>query len=263
MLQMGASAYYLQHQPNSITSPSQLTHQQSGHYLSPNTASGTSVKQKWQIAAQSARFIRRKREHSLTIKTHSHRSLMSAPQFSYTIDSLNNVVMCFEHLVAELKMYIQPLQAAESSVLVDVLHFPEKLFDAGYSGLKELCAKGGVCSKWAIKLIYHEEQEVITGIFRLIQHCKLLLDSKQEQLCGRVLTTLTKMIASTKYNLNHQACPPHKGTTRLVSLTKFTLPIPGKGGQEGAAPQLLRPARSAGSGRQPGCGVTIVRIQQF
>jgi len=147
MLQCGTSAYYLQHQPISIaTSISHLMHQPSNHYLSPTAAAGTSVKQKWQIAAQSARFIRRKREHSLTIKTHS-RSLMSAPQFSYTIDSLNNVVMCFEHLVAELKLYIQPLQAAESSVLVDVLHFPEKLFDACYSGLKELCAKGGVCSK--------------------------------------------------------------------------------------------------------------------
>lgn len=66
-------------------------------------------------------------------------------------------------------------------------------------------------------ITYNDVRKVIGIIFRLIQHCKLLLVNKQEQLCGRVLTTLTKMIASTKYNLNHQAFP--KPMLQLFSLT--------------------------------------------
>uniref|UniRef100_A0A915CQ64 Inositol 1,4,5-trisphosphate receptor n=1 Tax=Ditylenchus dipsaci TaxID=166011 RepID=A0A915CQ64_9BILA len=143
-------------------------------------ASATTAKQKWQSAAYSARFIKRNR-NSLSLRT--NRSL-AAPRFSYTIDSLTNVVTCYQHLVSELKFFLQPLQAAESSVLVDVLHFPESLFAQG-SRLQELCEHGGVCSK-------------------LIQHCKLLLVNKHENLCGRVLMTLCKMATSAKHNFSLQ-----------------------------------------------------------
>lgn len=42
--------------------------------------------------------------------------------------------------------FLQPLQTAESSVLVDVLHLPERLFPIG-SELRDRCENGGVCSK--------------------------------------------------------------------------------------------------------------------
>lgn len=82
-------------------------------------------------------------QQSLSIR--SSRTL-NVSRFSRTVDSLNNVVMCYQQLVVELKFFLQPLQMAEGSVLVDVLHLPEKLFPVG-SVLRERCEHGGVCSK--------------------------------------------------------------------------------------------------------------------
>ncbi|KAH7730957.1 ITR-1 protein [Aphelenchoides avenae] len=92
---------------------------------------------------------------------------------------------CTTQLICELRLFLQPLQAAESSVLVDILHWPEHLVKNASEG-RERFDEGGVCSK-------------------LIQHCKLLLVNKQENLCGRVLMTLCKMATSAKHNFYGQA----------------------------------------------------------
>lgn len=49
-------------------------------------------------------------------------------------------------MVAEFKMFALPLQAAETSVLVDVFHAPERLFTPG-SDLYQECENGGVIAK--------------------------------------------------------------------------------------------------------------------
>lgn len=48
--------------------------------------------------------------------------------------------------MGEFKVFALPLQAAEASVLVDVLHTPERLFPVG-SELREKCENGGVVAK--------------------------------------------------------------------------------------------------------------------
>ncbi|KAI6200598.1 Inositol 1,4,5-trisphosphate receptor [Aphelenchoides besseyi] len=146
----------------------------------PPVSSATTAKARWQSAAHSARFITRNQQ-SLSVRTNRH---LNAPRYSRTVDSQNNVVTCYQQLVDELKLFLQPLQSAESSVLVDVLHLPERLFPVG-SKLRDRCEHGGVCSK-------------------LIQHCKLLLVQKHENLCGRVLITLCKMATSAKHNFTLQ-----------------------------------------------------------
>ena len=49
-------------------------------------------------------------------------------------------------MIGEFKYFLLPLNAAEGSVLVDVLHMPELLFPVG-SHLRDQCSKGGVVSK--------------------------------------------------------------------------------------------------------------------
>ncbi|EJW77912.1 hypothetical protein WUBG_11178 [Wuchereria bancrofti] len=88
-------------------------------------------------------------------------------------------------MVNEFKMFALPLQTAETSVLVDVLHAPERLFISG-SDLYQRCENGVVIGK-------------------LIQHCKSLLQHGQEALCVRVLQTLCQMASNTKYNFINQA----------------------------------------------------------
>lgn len=109
---------------------------------------------------------------------------LTGPRYSKTLDNNTNVVMCYQQLIIDFKLFLQPLQAAEGSVLVDVLHFPERLFPIG-SALRVKCEHGGVVSK-------------------LIQHCKLLLEQKHENLCIRVLQTLCKMTTSTQHAFNVQ-----------------------------------------------------------
>ncbi len=48
--------------------------------------------------------------------------------------------------------------------------------------------------------------DAILFIFRLIQHCKLLLMHGQEGLCVRVLQTLCRMATSAKHSFNPQVC---------------------------------------------------------
>lgn len=49
-------------------------------------------------------------------------------------------------MVAEFKIFALPLQAAETSILVDVLHAPERLFAPG-SDLYQECENGGIIAK--------------------------------------------------------------------------------------------------------------------
>uniref|UniRef100_A0A915CC30 Inositol 1,4,5-trisphosphate receptor n=2 Tax=Parascaris univalens TaxID=6257 RepID=A0A915CC30_PARUN len=142
------------------------------------TAGATTPKQRWQSAAHSARFIKRN-QANIRIKTQ-----LSMPHFSKTIDAHTNVVTCYQGVVAEFRIFALPLQAAEASVLVDVLHTPEHLFPIG-SELHEKCEDGGVVAK-------------------LIQHCKHLLQHGQENLCVRVLQTLCRMATSAKHTFSQQ-----------------------------------------------------------
>ncbi|VDK41879.1 unnamed protein product [Anisakis simplex] len=144
----------------------------------PPLSGATTPKQRWQTAAHSARFIKRN-QATLRIK-----SQLSMPHFSKTIDTHTNVVTCYQGVVAEFRIFALPLQGAEASVLVDVLHTPERLFPVG-SELHEKCENGGVVAK-------------------LIQHCKHLLQHGQENLCVRVLQTLCRMATSAKHNFNQQ-----------------------------------------------------------
>uniref|UniRef100_A0A914YSR1 Inositol 1,4,5-trisphosphate receptor n=1 Tax=Panagrolaimus superbus TaxID=310955 RepID=A0A914YSR1_9BILA len=134
----------------------------------------------WQKAAHTAVFISRNQ----TSIIERSRRMVGGPRYSRTVDNTTNVVMCYQQLIIDFKLFLQPLQAAEGSVLVDVLHFPERLFPLG-SPLRVKCEHGGVVSK-------------------LIQHCKLLLINKHENLCVRVLQTLCKMTTSTQHAFNAQ-----------------------------------------------------------
>uniref|UniRef100_A0A183UJY7 RYDR_ITPR domain-containing protein n=1 Tax=Toxocara canis TaxID=6265 RepID=A0A183UJY7_TOXCA len=147
-------------------------------FTGSSMAGATTAKQRWQSAAHSARFIRRN-QANIHIKTQ-----LSMPHFSKTIDTHTNVVACYQGVVAEFRIFALPLRAAEASVLVDVLHTPERLFPIG-SELREKCEDGGVVAK-------------------LIQHCKHLLQHGQENLCVRVLQTLCRMATSAKHNFNQQ-----------------------------------------------------------
>lgn len=144
----------------------------------PPVSAAKTAKQRWQSAAQSTRFIRR---NQVTVRT---KNQLSMPHFNQTVDSHTNVVTCYQAMVSEFKSFALPLQAAEASVLVDVLHTPERLFPVG-SELREKCENGGVVAK-------------------LIQHCKHLLQHGQENLCVRVLQTLCRMATSAKHNFNQQ-----------------------------------------------------------
>uniref|UniRef100_A0A914UXI8 Uncharacterized protein n=1 Tax=Plectus sambesii TaxID=2011161 RepID=A0A914UXI8_9BILA len=153
----------------------------------PPVSATNSAKSRWQTAATSARFaLRHHQKTSLRVKT-SRPTLSSTsqnPSFSKTFEGYANVVTCYQALVVAFKSFLLPLQAAEASVLVDVLHAPERLFPVG-SELREKCEGGGVVAK-------------------LIQHCKLLLVHNQEGLCVRVLQTLCRMATSGKQNFHPQ-----------------------------------------------------------
>ncbi|VDD89339.1 unnamed protein product [Enterobius vermicularis] len=145
--------------------------------MNPVSAAAT-AKQRWQTAAHSTRFIKRNQANI------RNRAQLSMPHFSRTIENHTNVVTCYQAMVGEFKVFALPLQAAEASVLVDVLHTPERLFPVG-SELREKCENGGVVAK-------------------LIQHCQHLLQHSQESLCVRVLQTLCRMATSAKHNFNQQ-----------------------------------------------------------
>ncbi|KAL3982635.1 RIH domain family protein [Acanthocheilonema viteae] len=137
----------------------------------------STVKQRWYSAFNSAHFINQANKRS--------KARLHVPRYVQVTESFNDVVSCYQAMVAEFKMFALPLQAAETSVLVDLLHAPERLFVPG-SDLHQECENGVV-------------------IVKLIQHCKSLLQHEQEALCVRVLQILCRMASNTKYNFINQA----------------------------------------------------------
>ncbi|CAI5448230.1 unnamed protein product [Caenorhabditis angaria] len=142
-----------------------------------------SVRQRWVNAANSTKLI------ALNKRLNRQNSLnpgRTAYGTSTTVSDTTsaNVVTCYHMMIGEFKFYLHPLHAAEGSVLVEVLHTPELLFAEG-SSLRLQCASGGVIAK-------------------LIQHCKTLMQNKQDNLCSRVLQTLCKMCDCSKQQLTEQ-----------------------------------------------------------
>ncbi|VDK72063.1 unnamed protein product [Litomosoides sigmodontis] len=137
----------------------------------------TTVKQRWQSAFNSTRFINQTNKRA--------KARLYVPRYAQVTERFSDVVSCYQAMVAEFKMFALPLQAAETSVLVDVLHAPERLFTPT-SALYQECENGEVIAK-------------------LIQHCKSLLQHEQEALCVLVLQTLCRMASNTKYNFISQA----------------------------------------------------------
>ncbi|RCN44779.1 RIH domain protein [Ancylostoma caninum] len=140
------------------------------------------VRQRWQCAANSARFIG---QQTLNMRNRANSLMMPGfPNPHNHNEKVANVVTCYHMMIGEFKFYLLPLHSAEGSVLVDVLHTPDLLFPVG-SSLREKCAKGGVVTK-------------------LIQHCKTLMQNKQDNLCTRVLQTLCRMCNGSRQNLSEQ-----------------------------------------------------------
>ncbi|CAD6191298.1 unnamed protein product [Caenorhabditis auriculariae] len=148
----------------------------------PPLSNVVNVRQRWQCAANSAKLIglnkRLNRTNSLNPGRGGLRGLRTSEHTSA------NVVTCYHMMIGEFKFYLQPLHAAEGSVLVEVLHTPELLFPET-SPLRLQCARGGVVAK-------------------LIQHCKTLMHNKQDNLCTRVLQTLCKMCNCSKQQFSTQ-----------------------------------------------------------
>uniref|UniRef100_A0AC35U5D8 Inositol 1,4,5-trisphosphate receptor n=1 Tax=Rhabditophanes sp. KR3021 TaxID=114890 RepID=A0AC35U5D8_9BILA len=150
----------------------------------PETNQVVNAKARWQSVANKTRFIA-KNTANLTLKSaRNYTGTNVTVRHPGVHGETSNVVVCYQSIINDFKNYLHPLHAAESSVLVDVLHFPEKLFPVG-SPLREQCANGKAVTK-------------------LIQHCKLLLQNKQENLCVRVIQTLCKMATCTKYNFTSE-----------------------------------------------------------
>uniref|UniRef100_W5NDZ4 Inositol 1,4,5-trisphosphate receptor n=1 Tax=Lepisosteus oculatus TaxID=7918 RepID=W5NDZ4_LEPOC len=83
-----------------------------------------------------------------------------------------NIIEKLQGVVAFLEKQFQPMVQAEFSVLVDVLHSPERLFP---EEARIRCESGAFMSK------------------RLINHTKKLMD-KEEKLCIKILQTLQEML---------------------------------------------------------------------
>ncbi|WKY04843.1 hypothetical protein Q1695_005670 [Nippostrongylus brasiliensis] len=140
------------------------------------------AKERWQCAANSARFVG---QQTLSMRNRANSLMMPGfPSQRHHTENVANVVTCYHMMIGEFKFYLLPLHSAEGSVLVDVLHSPDLLFPVG-SALREQCAKGAVVTK-------------------LIQHCKTLMQNKQDNLCTRVLQTLCRMCSCSKQNFTEQ-----------------------------------------------------------
>ncbi|GFO15669.1 inositol 1,4,5-trisphosphate receptor type 1, partial [Plakobranchus ocellatus] len=87
-----------------------------------------------------------------------------------------NIIEGLQEIVATLNNHLKPLVLAEMSVLVDVLHRPELLFQPSTEA-REKCESGGF-------------------IARLIRHTECLLEEKEEKLCIKVLQTLKDMMSA-------------------------------------------------------------------
>uniref|UniRef100_A0A913HZP3 Inositol 1,4,5-trisphosphate receptor n=1 Tax=Strongyloides stercoralis TaxID=6248 RepID=A0A913HZP3_STRER len=128
---------------------------------------------RFQNAVKATKLFMDKNNHNLLTKSNLSNTRLPTVKIPFSESCTSNVVIKYQEVINVFKIYLLPLQSAECSVLVDVLHLPEKLFPVE-SPLRRQCENGKAVTK-------------------LIQHCKLLLENKQENLCIRVIQTLCKM----------------------------------------------------------------------
>ncbi|CAB3409789.1 unnamed protein product [Caenorhabditis bovis] len=148
-------------------------------------ATAVNPRQRWVNAAFSAKLVGLNRPIiTLVVERLNRQNTLNTGRNLGAEHANANVVTCYNMMTGEFKYYLDPLKYAEGTVLVEVLHTPELLFPEG-SALREQCARGGV-------------------VVKLIQHCKTLMQNKQENLCVTVLETLRKMCSCTKLQLKAQ-----------------------------------------------------------
>lgn len=93
------------------------------------------------------------------------------------------VIEVLQELVLVLEEQLRPLVQSELSVLVDVLHEPQRLFPARPQA-QARCA---------------------SFVSKLVQHTQRLLQEREEGLCVRVLQTLRQMMADTEHGEKGEA----------------------------------------------------------
>ncbi|KAF7640278.1 hypothetical protein Mgra_00000106 [Meloidogyne graminicola] len=146
------------------------------------------ARQRWQSAIFSARYIQR---NNKLINT---KSLLITNKLK---KELITVVELYPHLINELNNFILPLQYAENSTLVEILRLPEKLLNNSFNYTI-------YCSEHYLSSFneYFCNGKCIKKM--LIKHCKLLLELKKNELCGKVLITLYKLILYNKHKINNK-----------------------------------------------------------
>uniref|UniRef100_A0A0N5C5P1 Inositol 1,4,5-trisphosphate receptor n=1 Tax=Strongyloides papillosus TaxID=174720 RepID=A0A0N5C5P1_STREA len=140
---------------------------------------------RFQNAVKATKLFIDKNNHSSSSRSNYPMTRLPTVMIPSSETYTSNVVIKYQEVINVFKIYLLPLQSAESSVLVDVLHLPEKLFPVD-SPLRGQCENGKAVTK-------------------LIQHCKLLLENKQENLCIRVIQTLCKMANCTNQEFYGEA----------------------------------------------------------
>nr|CAD2169339.1 unnamed protein product [Meloidogyne enterolobii] len=149
--------------------------------ITSSTLRTITARQRWQSAIFSARYFRRNK----------HSKSLHSPLTSLTAgDEPTTVVALYPRLIIELNNYLSPLQNAENAALVEILRLPEKLCSSSSSNSLTSSNKfEPSCHGKFVKSM-------------LIRHCKLLLESKRNELCGRVLVTLYKLVSNLKQEFN-------------------------------------------------------------
>ncbi|XP_077487109.1 inositol 1,4,5,-trisphosphate receptor isoform X2 [Amblyomma americanum] len=123
------------------------------------------------------------------------------------------VIEVLQELVLVLEEQLRPLVQSELSVLVDVLHEPQRLFPARPQA-QARCA---------------------SFVSKLVQHTQRLLQEREEGLCVRVLQTLRQMMADTEHGEKGEALRQSLLVRYLGTPPKQ--PQPKRGSAEGSQPQ--------------------------
>ncbi|KAK6016310.1 RIH domain protein, partial [Ostertagia ostertagi] len=165
---------------NKISVPASIT--------MPPFSSAPTVKQRWQCAANSARFIS---QHSLAVRNRANSLMMPGlPNSLHQTEKVANVVTCYHMMIGEFKFYLLPLHSAEGSVLVDVLHTPDLLFPVG-SALREQCAKGAVVTNQIVNIFCEKCLSIRGNVDPALQD----VDAKQagQSLCSSTPNALSNV----------------------------------------------------------------------
>ncbi|CDW52771.1 inositol 1,4,5 trisphosphate receptor type 1 [Trichuris trichiura] len=101
-----------------------------------------------------------------------------ATQLSRRMQEYNSVIECFQEIVSRLDDLFKPMAIAETMVAVDILQYPEVVFDG--------------CDKQMDDNFRND-----LFIAKLIKHCRLLAHEKNEILCVKLLETIRSMVPST------------------------------------------------------------------